>query len=1079
MFYLAMCLLGVFALFKLPVNLMPNAGAGSLTVFIGVRGGLPPQDIENLVTKVVEEAVATAQHLRTVMSVSRKDKSVTTLVFEPGTDMSFAALEIQERLAKIRNKLPKDIEKPVVARYSENDYPVIILAMTSDKFSPEQLREIVDNNLKPLLIRVNGVANVEVGGGRERKILVEFDQTRLEAYRLSIRQIINKIGVNNLNLLTGKMDRERDSSFIRYMGQYQTIQDIKDLAVAVTDQGSRIRLEDIAEVRDFYMEPQSYARLNKKPTVSVYVQKESDTNTLTVAAKVRALVKTFEEEDLPPKVNMMLVTDQSKFIQGAVDNVRNNLTIGALLTWFIIFLFLKEWKHTTLVFVSVPVAVLITFGLMFLFDIDLNVMTLSALALGIGMVVDNGTVVLENILYCKTMALKKNAAADIREITIQATEELSVALVAGTLTTIVVFLPIVFISKQVQILYSGLAYTLTFAIVISLFIAITLVPIMASRIPLPDYEGYFSPAFKDRMRGYKRFFPLWILNFFGKIKSLFTPSPCHPVIPSPPDAVMTPEEFLKREKKKNMVKRWFSDVHDYWAFVKQQIRGLRHHPRRTFLHWCSLSVRYQFYIFTVMCALTFLTLFTYVFLLEKDFLGSTEPNEFIIFVELPAGAKLDISDQVVAEVEKVLSDTPEISKVVKTAAARVEGWSSKVYVTLAPRAERTRSVQDIITELRPKVKDIGAVYDTFIYFSEPESSKEFLIDVFGHDYDVLRDLADRIAKQLEKVKGLTDLKLRYKPGRPEVQIIIDKEKASVLGFTVKDIAETLHAQVRGLRGSFFYTDNEKIEIIGRIMEKFRKTIEDINVLTLTNSRGEIVPVKQISEFKFALTPSEVWRKAKQRMIQVSANREDLPLSTAAEKSRDVLRGLEVPTKYYHQIGGDYVDMIQNEKEFRFAFIIMAGLVFIVLASMFESYLQAFMVMMTIPMALIGSIPLLYVTGTPATMSVYIGMIMLGGIVVNAAIILVEKINFARRQGMSLKRAVLNASLVRLRPILNTSLTTIINLIPMIIIRSESSQLWSPLALTVIGGTTVATFLTLFMIPSIYYYLEEYKSRLLK
>lgn len=1064
MVYLSLCLLGLFALFKLPVDLMPNAGAPSLTVFIGIRGGLPPEDIESLVTKVVEEAVATTQHLRNMMSVSRKDRAVTTLTFEPGTDVAFAALEVQERMAKIKNKLPKDIEKPIVAHYSENDYPVLILSLTSDKQTPEQLRELVDNQLKPQLTRITGVANIEVGGGRERKILVEFDQNRLEAYGLNIREITSKVGSNNLNLLTGKTEDERNSRQFRVMGTYNTIDDIKKMNVAVTKEGSRINLEDVATVRDFYMEEQTRARLNGKPTVSVYVQKEGDTNTIRVAAKARAVVDAFKET-LPKEVELSTVSDQSIFIQSAIDNVIDSLTFGAILTFLVILYFLKDWKHTVVVFISVPITVLITFGLMFLAGVALNVMTLSAIALGIGMVVDSATVVLENVIDRKRHVLRHDPNADMLDATVEGSEELSVALMASTLTTVIVFLPIVFINKQVKILYSGLAFTITFSMVTALFIALTLVPLMAGRLPLPENPQIIPPALKAWAAYYWYSVP-WPAFLFRRFPSLFVYGGAE-ALGDPPPAEDGPPGRWKR-----LSMRFLGPLEPYLEICREVWRDLRASPRRAFVRACGWTIRKSAYILSILAAATTITMFIYVVLLPKDFMGSGEQNEFVIFVELPAGAKMDISDQVVSEVEKVLQETPEIANVVKTAAARVEGWSSKVYVTLASKAERTRGVADIISDLRPKVAGIGEQYDAFIYFSEPEASKEFLIDVFGHDYDKLRDVASAIAQKLGDVKGLTDTKLRYKPGRPEVQIVVDKERAAVFGLTVKDVAETLHNQIRGMRATYFYTENQQVEVISRVDEKFRKTLEDVHALTIPSPDGNMIPVEQIASFGYSLTPSEIWRKEKQRMIQVSANRVRLPLSSAAQKSRKALQGLDIPENYYWQVGGDYADMVQNEKEFRFAFLIMAGLVFIVLASLFESLWQAALVMATIPMALIGSIPVLYLTKTPATMGVYIGMIMLGGIVVSAAIILVEKINAARDAGRPLARAVLESPLLRLSPIVNTSLTTIVDLIPMVTSKSESAQLWAPLALTVIGGVTVATFLTLFIIPALYFYMER-------
>jgi multidrug efflux pump subunit AcrB len=726
-----------------------------------------------------------------------------------------------------------------------------------------------------------------------------------------------------------------------------------------------------------------------------------------------------------------------------------------------------------------------TLTAMLLTGFTLNVMTLSALALGIGLVVNSAIVVLENVLDRKRHAFRHNPNVDFKEVTSVATEELYISLMGSTLTMVVVFLPIVFINQQVKILYSGLAFTITYAMV-----AISLGGGLLGSSPGFTHRsslsrGLFSPQVAARLSVWGGLGPgrdsCLDLSISGKDRA--DGSAGIPFRASREPLGSPPEEGEPVESETvhahpgfwGWVKYyWYAWV---WPSALSEIRYARKEPRRAYIHWCAQSLRNQKWISLVMGVAAIASILLYLFVLEKDMFGSTEQNEFIIYVELPAGAKLDVSDSVVREVERILSDTPDVAETVKTAAARVEGWSSKVYVTLRPRSERTRSVQDVISDLRPKVADIGQQFDTFIYFSEPESSKEFFIDVFGLDYDALRDLASAIAQRIQNVSGLEDVKLRYKPGQPEVQVLVDKDRAAMFGLTLRDIAEDLHARIRGLRPSYFFTDSSQMEIIARDKEQFRKSLEDIHSLTMMSPQGGNTSIQQFASFEFALTPSEVWRKDKQRVIQVSANREKLPLSTAAKKSLEALRGLEAPNGYYFQIGGDYVDMVQNEREFRFAFIVMAGLVFIVLASLFESYLQALLVMVTIPMALIGSIPLLYLTHTPATMSVYIGMIMLGGVAVSDAIVLVEKINQSRAEGRGIKQSVLEASWVRLSPILNTSLTTIVGLVPMVLSRSESAQLWTPLALTVIGGAGMATFLTLFMIPALYYHLETIKIKI--
>ncbi|MBI2915812.1 MAG: efflux RND transporter permease subunit, partial [Elusimicrobia bacterium] len=405
MIYAIFCLMGVMALFRMPVDLMPGGDAGVLTIFVGIRGGLPPEDIESLVTKIVEDEMSTLAHLDNIVSVSRKERAVVTLNFKAGTDTSRASLEVQERLAKIRGKLPKEIEKPVVSRYDEGQSPVIILAMSSKSYTPEQMREIADNRLKPALKRANGVANIEVGGGREKKILVELDKNRLEAYALPIRQVVGQIGSDNLNILTGKVETSRDSYYVRTVGAYQTIDDIGNLPIAVTKEGSRLRLRDVAEIRDFYMEAESYSRLNREPVVSAYIQKETLANTITTAQEVKRVIDAFRK-DLDPRITTQIVTDQSVAVEKALDNLKSSLYQGAFLVGSILLFFLRDFISTSFICLSIPLSLVMTLAAMSLFGLSLNIMTISGLAIASGQVVDTSICVLENILSHKTKFLR-------------------------------------------------------------------------------------------------------------------------------------------------------------------------------------------------------------------------------------------------------------------------------------------------------------------------------------------------------------------------------------------------------------------------------------------------------------------------------------------------------------------------------------------------------------------------------------------------------------------------------------------------------------------------------------------------
>jgi len=1063
MLFLGLIIIGGISLTRLSVELMPNASYGIVTTKIDVRGGMPPEDIESLVTRPVEEAVSSVKHLEHIISTSKKESSIVTLTFEPGTNMKFAALEVREKIGQIRNKLPQEIEKPVIERYEESDFPIMIMALTGTGYTPEMLRKIAEERIKEQLSRINGVANVEVRGGRERKILVEIDQARLQAYSLPIKKVIGILNLSNLNLLTGSVDKRKYRYLVRTMGEFRNVEEIKKLGIIVTPTGSIIRLEDIADVKDSYLEPEAYARLNTRPVTALYIHKESTANTVRVSESIR---KELEEikPGLPREVNIVTVSDQAIFIKQSIKTVWGSLLLGAFLSGAILFLFLKDIRHIFIIVAVIPISVMVAFSLMYFQKITLNVMTLSGLALGIGMLVDNSIVVLENIFKHKDKLARENdqsikkgieAQPGQKEICIEATREVILPIVAGTVTTLVVFLPIVFINKQVEILYSGLALTVIFSLVASLFVALTLVPLLSSRIPLVGIRKWSLPngglhkIFRLFRRGDEK-------GNYGGSKEELEPE----------------EDLASPESRKIKLALKFPNLHNLY--------------RKTIV----FALRKRYLTIAGLVVLFLLSLVLYRSFLEKDYMGTTEQSEFTIFVELPSGAKLEISDQVVSEVESLLTTIPEIKAVTKTVTARVEGWSSKVYVTLLPRSERARTVQEVIDSLRPRVNKIGEIYDTFIYFSEPQSASEVFIDVYGYDYNVLRDLAISLAKSMGTVAGLADVKLRYKPGRPEMRFNVDKQRSAYFGLSVRDIAEITHAQMRGLRATYFHDKTRQVETIARLDERHRRDLEDLKKLTLDTPSGAQIYLEQIADFNFALSPSEIWRKDKSRMIQVSAHRGRLALGTAVERIKKSLANIKPPKDYYYEFGGDYQEMVQNEKEFKFALWVMVLLVFIVLASLFESYSQPIIIMVTVPMAAIGAILALFLTHKPVTMGVFIGIIMLGGIAVNNAIILVDRINHLRRKeegmligtdlnggeipGSELIRAVIRASKDRLRPILMTTLTTILGLLPMALDRSEGSSLWSPLAITVIGGLSASTVLTLFIVPALYMIFEDIK-----
>ena len=1079
MVYLGLALLGLVAVFCLPVDLMPNTSSNVVSVIVDIRGGIPPEDVELLVTKPIEEAMGTLANLEEIMSVSKKERSTVTLSFKPGSNINDATLDVNERLSKIKNKFPKETEKPIVAHYSENDEPIVIMSLTSDHLSPEQMRDLVENTLKPQLTRISGVANVEIGGGRERKILVEFDKSKLEENKISILEAINSLGNNNVNLLTGKYDRGRDTYLVRSMGAFETLDEMRELGVAVTREGSRVRLKDIANVRDYYMDAESYAHFNGRPTVSIYVQKETNANTVRVAKDVEDLVEDFRVT-LPKDVQLTISKNQSFFIKSQINIVRDAIFHGAFLTAIIIWIFLKDWKHTLAVFVSIPTSILITMAAIYAKSmmskelVTLNVRALQGLALGIGRMVDDSIVVLCNIMEKKNHAHKTGEKIDVKTLCVDATRQMSLAIASSTLTTVIVFAPLDFVSEEVKMEYSDLAFTVFWALLSSLCVSITLVPLVCSRIPAGEMSANPLPA-AVQLAFQKRWWSL---------KSHFTGAAPVPSLSAP--AADEPELQLDLPKRSGggpprLVTGYFKGIvlewKGYWMWTRKKMGpGGIFAAYRRLVGWC-VRRRGKILGGVFLCFVASLAIYQYK--LEKEFSGNTEADEFVVFVELPAGAKIDISNQVVSELEKLINAVPEVQKSVKNLSSKVEGWSSKIYVTLVPESERARSVQDVIDELRPKVGKLGAQYDAFIYFSEPESSKEVVVDVYGPVPEKLRDLAVNLAGRIEHVPGFTDLKLRYKPGRPEVRLVVDKMRAASYGLTVHDIADNLHAMMRGLRATYFNTDGKQIETVARLSEEDRRTLDDVHRLTIVTRQGELVSLDQLVKFDLGLAPSEVYRKNKERYIEVSANRGRMALSTAIERATEALHGFDLPIGYHYEFGGDYKKLQKSERQFAMAFAAALGLVYTILACFFESYTQPLIILLTVPLATVGTMPTLWVTHTAVNMGVYIGLLMLGGIVVSNAIILIDRLNEVRESShakaggsFSLFRSVLKVGQERFEPIMMTSICTILGLGPMAVQRGEASELWRPLAITVISGLAFSTMLTLVVVPCCYVILVD-------
>lgn len=994
MLFIALVMLGTIALARLPVELYQGQNQGIISIIVRARGGLAPIEVEKTITIPIEESVATVGHLKNLYSHSREAESRVTMEFEPGANMKYISTEVREKFSRVLPLLPKQIEKPVIANYDDAEAAVLVFALTSETLSPEEIREMVERELKPYVMRVDGVASMEIYGGRERKILVEMDRDKMVHYNISIERVMDILGQSNINLLAGNVDKGKLELAVRSMGAFETVEEIGGLGIKATRQGSIIPLKEIGTVKDSYLEPTDHARLNLEQNVTVYVKKTSTAKTIPVVKAVRSMLDGYKKLH-HGAFDIVIVTDKAKTISSAIGDVTNALVIGMFLTVGVIYLFLRRWKLAAVVFLSIPCSVITTFLLMYLFNISINVMTMSGLALSIGILVDSSIVIIENVFSKKEQRVPDLPA--IRE----GAEEMWLPLLASLITTLIVFLPIIFIDKKIQMTYAGFAFTVCVSLLASFFVAQMLVPMvmkqwaMGSLEPVPgDQKGFSAkaPAFYESL-------------------------------------------LRKNLKKKYLV------VFILLAVFALSLWGLT-----------SRAI---------------------------DWPTTYQENEFSVIVFPLAGAKLEANDEAIKKIEDLLDKIPDIDIFSTT----VRKDDIRIFVRLKPKAKRKYSKDEIMKLLDEKgnemIKQIHDDYSLIIDEGVSASEqKKLVVNIFGHDNDTLQKLAIEAANGMSKIPGLHNLVMTDLRKRPEYSLIVDKGRAAVYGLNVQAIADSIHAQVRGMRPTKYHelSRGEEIETITRLQAIYRQKVEDLALIHIETEAGKQVPLGEIANFYPSTGPQTIDRKDKYRYVFIKGDVKR-PIETIAKESEKILREMKFPDDYYWRFGGAYEELMQSKGELTVALILTLFLVYMVLGCLFQSYIEPLLVMISVPLAVIGIYLGLWITRTPLSQQVFIGMILLAGYVVNSAIILMDHMNHFVAKGMPHEEAVIRACLDRLRPICMTTASTVLGFLPLALGWSESSELWRPLSITVIGGLLSSTFLTLFVLPNFVLIVEENKQRI--
>jgi HAE1 family hydrophobic/amphiphilic exporter-1 len=993
MLAVTLVLFGLIALKDLKVNLLPDLSYPTLTVRTEYRGAAP-EEIETLLTRPVEEAVGVVRNVLSVKSVSRAGQSDVILEFAWGTNMDRAGLDVREKLEVLQ--LPLEASRPLLLRFNPATDPIMrfgLISELSDESSLKAVRRYAEEELKKVFEPVEGVAAVKISGGLEDEIQIEIDQRKMAQLNLSLQDLSLRLAAENVNVSAGRLEEGAQRYLVRTINQFASVEEFGNLIVKPgTNRPTYLR--DIANVRAGYSERQAIIRMNGKEAVEVAIYKEGDANTVSVAKGIKNRLKEMAET-LPKDMSIETVDDQSMFIDRAISEVVKSAILGGLLAVLVIFVFLRNAWFTLTIALSIPVSIIATFFFMGQTGISLNIMSLGGIALATGLLVDNAIVVLENISRYRSEGESRINAA------IKGASEVGGAVIASTLTTIAVFLPLAFVEGIAGQLFRDQALTVTFALAISLFVAVTLIPMMAS------------------IRGQHSVSPGGVSARIGHV---------------------------------------FSSV-----YARLLDRALEH-------RLLTLSAA------TIMLVLS-------VMLLQRtgtELVPQMEQGRFNVMLEAAPGTPLEETDRIVGELQHLATADAAVGYVYGVAGSgnRIDANPTesgeniaRMLVAMQPDAS-VADQQRVIGNLRTMAAAIAGLDANF---SSPELlsfDKPLEIEIQGYDLDSLRVASDEVLKRLQQTRRFADVESSLERGHPEIQIFFDQERAAALGLTVKQISDQVVGKIRGTVATRFSWRDRKIDVLVRLSEGERQSIAAVRDLIINPESEFPVPLSSVAEVRVAEGPAEIRRGNQERLALVEANLAYGDLGSAVGEAQSLLADMRLPYGLKMYIKGQSEEMAASFKSLLFALGLAVVLVYLVMASQFESMLHPFVILFSIPLAAVGVALALWLTGTSLSVIVFIGLIMLAGIVVNNAIVLLDLINQLRERGMDRLTAIREGARLRLRPIMMTTLTTVLGLLPMALGIGQGAEMRTPMAITVIGGLLTSTLLTLLVVPVMYSLLDR-------
>ncbi|HIW87731.1 MAG TPA: efflux RND transporter permease subunit [Candidatus Onthomorpha intestinigallinarum] len=1001
--FVAIIVLGLFSLSRLSIDLMPEIEINQAYVIVTYPGA-SAEDVENNVTKVMESALSTVSDLKELTSTSKENTAIIGCEFEWGIDIDGAVNDMRDKIELVKQMLPDGCSNPMILKISTDMMPISIFSATA-KESTNALYKILDDGVANPLNRISGVGAVSISGAPQREIIVNCDPTKLEAYNLTVEQIGSIVSQENLNTPGGSIDVGSETYSLRIEGELEESALLNDIVVANYG-GKNIFLRDIAYVSDTIQEKAQESYVNGVKGATIVIQKQTGANSVNVMNKIRAELPKIQK-NLPKDIHLQEVMNTTDNIENSIASLVETFVLACLFVIIVVLFFLGEWRATIIIMVTIPVALISSFIYLFISGNTLNVISLSAISIALGMVVDDAIVVLENV----TTHVERGSKP--REAAIYGTNEVAVAVIATTLTLLAVFFPFTMMTGMAGIMFKQLGWMICIIMIVSTASALSLTPMMCSIM-------------------------------------------------------------LKREKDKKHNKLFLT--------VYQPIRIFLDKLDNAYERLLTWAVRHKTVTIIIAVVMFGLSVFGMT-RLGSEFIPASDNGQITGSMELPSGANVERSKEIAARLGEKIKKIPEIRTYTYTVGTPSEdddnsfammNTSGSNYISFRIRLydykDRDKSMFEVAEELRKEI-DTYTEVKKFSVTAGGEggmtSGSTIDLEIYGHDFETTGRIADSVKVAMEKIPGLKDVIIDREDYKPQFQVDFDREKLALNGLSVGAASSYIRNRINGLTASVFREDGEEYKIKIRYDRAHRQSVEDIENILIYNSAGKAVRVSEVANVVESMEPPSIERQDRERIVKVTAKLYGTTLDVASAKIQEAIDRLDIPTEIGTKIGGSIEDQQDTFSDLILLLILILMLVYIVMAAQFESLRYPFIIMFSVPFAFVGLVLSLVITNETVNLMSMIGAVMLVGIVVKNGIVLVDYINLNRERGMSISQSVISGGKSRLRPVLMTSATTVLGMVPMAMGIGEGSELWQPMGIAIVGGLTVSTLVTLVIIPVMY------------